>query len=66
VNSAEYSGSVRCRVTSADGVTRTVGSFDLNDGRGAWVAPLPKAFDYVRTAELVGTGGHVLATAHFT
>ncbi|MGD0311927.1 MAG: zf-HC2 domain-containing protein [Acidimicrobiales bacterium] len=66
VDSAGYSGSVRCRVTSAHGVTRTVGSFDLTDGRGAWVAPLPEAIDYVRTAELVGTGGRVLATAHFS
>jgi hypothetical protein len=66
VDSAGYSGSVRCRVTSADGVTRTVGSFDLIAGRGAWVAPLPEALDYVRTAEIVGINGHVLATAHFT
>jgi hypothetical protein len=65
VNSAGYSGPVQCRVTSSDGVTRVVGSFDLISGRGAWVAPLPATFDDVRVAELVGAGGKIVASAHF-
>ncbi len=64
VESSTWSGPVQCRVVSEAGVTRTVGSFDLVSGRGAWMAPLPPAVDRVRTAELVGAGGRVLASAH--
>ncbi len=66
VDSSTWSGSVQCRVISEDGTTRTVGSFDLISGRGAWVAPLPEEYGRVRTAELVGDDGRVLATAQFS
>jgi hypothetical protein len=66
VDSSTWSGPVQCRVISKDGVTRTVGSFDLVSGRGAWVAPLPEEYDNVRTAELVGDDGRVLASAQFS
>jgi hypothetical protein len=66
VNSAGYSGTVRCLVTSGDGATRTVGTFDLIEGRGAWAAPLSLTNDGVRSAQLVDRHGRVLATARFT
>jgi hypothetical protein len=66
VDSAGYSGPVRCVLTGVDGVTRTVGSFDLISGRGAWAAPLSLASNEVRSAELLDSHGHVLARARFT
>jgi hypothetical protein len=66
VESSTWSGPVQCRVIASNGERRTVGSFHLVSGRGAWVAPLPTGIDKVRTAELVGTGGRVLATAQFS
>lgn len=66
VKSVGYSGPVRCILTSADGVAKTVGSFDLISGRGAWAAPVSVADDQVRSAELVDGHGRVLATAQFT
>jgi len=65
VDSSSLSGTVQCRVVSDDGVVRTVGSFKLVSGRGAWVAPLPVAFDRLRTAELVDVNGRVVARAQF-
>jgi hypothetical protein len=66
VESSTWSGPVQCRVIANNGETRTVGSFHLVSGRGAWLAPLPTGVDQIRTAELVGTGGRVLATAQFS
>lgn len=66
VESSTWSGPVQCRVIANNGEARTVGSFHLVSGRGAWLAPLPAGVDQIRTAELVGTGGRVLATARFS
>jgi hypothetical protein len=66
VGSSKWSGTVWCAVTSTDGRTRTVGSFDLVSGRGAWGAPLPVAADKVRTAELESATGRVLARAQLS
>jgi hypothetical protein len=53
---------VRCQVRGESGGWHTIGTFDVNDGRGYWVAPLPHGLT-VRWAELVTTRGHVLASA---
>jgi hypothetical protein len=66
VESSTWSGPVQCRVIAKDGETRNMGTFHLVGGKGAWVAPLPAGVDEVRTAELVGAGGHVLAAAQFS
>ena len=66
VEGSKWSGPVECRVIGGDGKTRTIGTFHLVSGKGAWVAPLPPGVDGVRAAELVGARGHVLATAQFS
>ncbi len=53
---------VRCVVEDADGGWRTVGTFDLHDGRGYWAAPLPHGVS-VQRAELTTASGRVLASA---
>lgn len=65
VEGPRWTGSVLCRVTSADGVSRNVGWFSLTSGFGMWMAPLPAGEHSVRSASLVDTGGKVLATARF-
>jgi hypothetical protein len=65
VEASPWSGPVFCQVTSTDGTSRTVGSFSLTSGYGAWMTPLPLPADSVRTATLVGQHGQVLATARF-
>lgn len=64
VAGSPWTGPVLCTVTSADGVTRTVGSFSLTSGYGMWMTPLAGA-QSVRSASLVDPGGAVLATARF-
>ncbi len=66
VEASPWNGTVWCTVTSADGTTRTIGSFSLTSGHGTWIAHLPVPSGSVRSASMVGTGGQVLATAHFT
>jgi hypothetical protein len=66
VESSTWSGPVRCRVIADNGEAQILGSFHLVSGKGAWLAPLPKGVDQVRTAELVGIGGRVLAAAQFS
>lgn len=53
---------VRCQVEGEKGGWRTVGTFDVYDGRGYWDARLPHGL-LVRRAELITARGHVLATA---
>lgn len=65
VEASPWTGPVFCRVTSADGTSRTVGSFSLTSGYGTWMVPLPLAAGSVRTATLVDAHGQVLATAQF-
>ncbi len=65
VEGSPWNGTVWCAVTTADGATRTVGSFSLTSGHGTWIAQLPVPPGSVRTARMVGSGGVVLATADF-
>jgi hypothetical protein len=65
VEATSDTGRVRCTVTTADGRIHLVGSFTLNDGRGAWAAPLWVGKSPVRSAQVVDSGGRVLATANF-
>ncbi|HTX62292.1 MAG TPA: hypothetical protein VMD28_01545 [Acidimicrobiales bacterium] len=65
VHLAASSTVVRCRVESDGGVWRTLGTFDVYDGRGYWVATLPRGFSVAR-AELTTTRGRVLASASLT
>ncbi|MGA7419046.1 MAG: hypothetical protein WBW80_13705 [Acidimicrobiales bacterium] len=64
VSSSPWTGRLRCTITSTDGTTRTIGTFPVVAGRpSSWGAPLPVAAGSVRTAELIGPNGHVLASA---
>lgn len=65
VNLAGGGSDVRCKVESVNGNWQTVGSFELYRGWGYWAAPLPRG-DVIRGAELLSSGGQVLATASFT
>ncbi len=53
---------VRCEVEGADGHWRTIGTFDVHDGRGYWATSLPHGMSVMR-AELTTARGQVLATA---
>ena len=66
VDGSPWTGPIRCTVTSADGVSRTVGWFSLTSGFGTWMVPLPAGTHSVRSASLVDSGGKLLATARFT
>jgi hypothetical protein len=56
-------GTVRCVVVTKVGVPHTVGTFELREGYGAWIAPLHVNPATVRTAEVVSPSGTVIATA---
>ncbi len=58
----ERTAVVRCQVEGEAGGWHTIGNFDVYDGRGYWVAPLPHGLS-VRRAELVTARGDVLASA---
>ena len=58
-------GTVRCQLVRRDGVTVTVGSFELLDGRGSWGARVPGAASLYAGARLVDASGRVLAYATF-
>jgi hypothetical protein len=66
VEGSPWSGSVRCTVTSATGVTTTVGWFSVTSGYGTWMVPLPPGAASVRAASLASPDGTVLAAARFT
>jgi hypothetical protein len=59
-------GHVTCEVVTTAGATDRVGAFTAKSGYGAWGAPLPVAPQDVRTAEVVSSGGTVIATATLT
>jgi hypothetical protein len=65
VEGASRAGPVNCTVTTTDGRSRVVGSFELTAGRGTWVAPLRIGTNRVASAELLEPGGRVLAVARF-
>lgn len=65
VGASSWTGRVWCKVVSADGTERTVGSFSLAEGYGSWIAPLPVPAASVREATMVDQAGKVLATAAF-
>jgi anti-sigma-K factor RskA len=65
VSSADWSGKVWCTVTSKDGTTKRIGSFDLVNGQGAWGVPLATGAESVASAQVVAADGTVLAQAHF-
>ena len=66
VSSSAWTGRLRCTITTTDGTTRTIGTFPAVAGRPAsWGAPLPVAAGRVRSAEVIGPSGHVLASARF-
>lgn len=56
-------GRVFCEVVTDNGVTHRVGAFTAKEGYGAWDTPLPVSPHDVREAEVVSTGGAVIATA---
>jgi hypothetical protein len=56
-------GRVTCAVITDEGVTRLVGAFTVKEGYGAWAATLPVSPRDVRTAEVLGPNGAVIATA---
>jgi hypothetical protein len=56
-------GHVICEVITTDGVVHTVGSFTADKGYGAWGAPLPVSPQDIREAQVVSSGGTVIATA---
>jgi hypothetical protein len=58
--------SVTCQVVGADGRASTVGTFQLEDGYGAWGSPDPGNVGPPVAARLLSANGAVLATATFT
>jgi len=67
VSDAGSTARVTCEITTTNGAKVRVGTFWLSaGGYGAWGATLPIPADLVRSAEVVGPGGNVLATASFT
>jgi hypothetical protein len=56
-------GQVTCKVVLADGRSVTVGTFSASHGYGSWGAPLHVSPTAVRTAQVVGPSGTVIATA---
>lgn len=57
-------GRVRCQVRRADGLTATVGSFNLTNGYADWGGPYPAGSAPV-SVRLIADNGSVLATATF-
>jgi hypothetical protein len=61
---ANVHGKVDCVVVTKNGVTHHVGTFQADDGYGAWIAPLHGVDPaQVRTAQVVSPSGTVIATA---
>ncbi len=56
-------GTVNCIVVTSDDVSHQVGTFVAKKGYGAWVAPLTVDPKDIRSAEVVGPSGTVIATA---
>ncbi len=56
-------GRVRCQVVLASGAVKTVGTYLLTTGYGAWTMRVDAPRDQVRTARLVDSRGVVVARA---
>jgi Putative zinc-finger len=64
VDGGPSSGTATCEVQLTDGSTRMLGTFWINSGYGAWVAPIASGMAPIQTASLI-TDGTVLASARF-
>ncbi|HEY4703695.1 MAG TPA: hypothetical protein VIH64_17490, partial [Streptosporangiaceae bacterium] len=56
---------VICQLTDRAGRVITVGSFRVTGGDGYWGSPEPDQPSAITSAQLITTGGTVLATATF-
>jgi predicted anti-sigma-YlaC factor YlaD len=65
VHQASSTGTVSCQLIEPGGKITTVGTFELVDGSGTWKAPDPAPAITPTGARLIGSGGAVIATAHF-
>ncbi len=63
VDLAGWRGEVRCVARLSDGSTLHLGSFWLSRGSGAWGVSLPAGHHALQSAEIVTSGGEVLASA---
>jgi Putative zinc-finger len=66
VNLGTWSGKVTCDVTLVGGKVETIGVFQLSGRYGAWGAPLKSPAGNVRSAQLIGPNGAILASAEFS
>lgn len=66
VRGAGVSGPVTCEVVHRDGSVTKMGSFDLVSGSGTWSTPDTGDMAGITGAQLVDTGGRVVAVARFT
>jgi Putative zinc-finger len=65
VHQATLTGWVTCQLIEAGGKTATIGTFQLQSGRGTWEAPEPAGDTDPAGARLLGPSGNVIATAYF-
>jgi len=63
VHSMVGSRRVRCELIESGGRRVTVGTFALDHGYGYWAAPLPSSWWSARSADLVTSGGRIVAVA---
>jgi hypothetical protein len=63
IDGGGWPGTLRCDVTLAGGKVETIGAFQLSGEYGTWAAPLTSAEPQVRSAQLIGSNGTILATA---
>ena len=61
-----WSGKAWCEVTLADGRVLALGTFSLNNGYGAWAAPINGARSAVASARVTDANDVVLASANLT
>lgn len=58
-----WTGTLRCQVMEEQGPALTLGRFWLSGGKGAWAASVGQPAGRLRSARVVDSAGHVLATA---
>ena len=63
VDAGSWHGQVACVATLRDGTRLRLGTFWMSKGYGAWGVALPVSASRVRSAQVVTSGGTVIATA---
>jgi hypothetical protein len=63
LHDVDGSGMVTCEVTGTARRGVWVGTFQLSAGYGAWGAPVPAGVGHLERAEVLSSGGQVLASA---